>query len=65
MEPIVTDLMHYRCEDCDFEFNSKDDAIDSCPNCSSSLIDGLAFLACGYLLGDWLGWWGDDEQALK
>ena len=34
---------------------------EGCPNCSSTLVDDIAFLAGGWMLGDWLGLWGDDD----
>ena len=52
------DLTHYRCKDCRYEFYDEKDNIEGCPNCSSTL--DLAFLAGGWMLGDW-PWKGDDD----
>ena len=54
-------LTHYRCKDCGYEFYDEKDNIEGCPNCSSTLVDDLAFLAGGWMLGDWFGLWGDDD----
>ena len=57
---IDKNIINYRCQDCDHKFYHKDETIESCPNCSSTLIDDLAFVAGAWLLCDWFGLWGDD-----
>ena len=53
----------YKCQDCGHQFISTQD-INSCPNCSSNIIDELATMAGLYMLGDWLGFWGNDAEDL-
>ena len=52
------DLTHYLCKDCVHEFYDEKDNIEGY---SSTLVDDLAFLIGGWMLGDWLGCWRDDD----
>ena len=54
----------YKCQDCGHQFISAQD-INSCPNCSSNIIDELATMAGLYMLGDWLGFWGNDAEDIS
>ena len=59
-----TSKIKYKCQDCGHQFISAQD-INSCPNCSSNIIDELATMAGLYMLGDWLGFWGNDAEDLS
>ena len=54
----------YKCQDCSYSFSDTQN-INSCPKCSSNVIDELATMAGIYMLGDWLGFWGDDVDDLS
>ena len=54
----------YKCQDCGHQFISTQD-INSCPNCSSNIIDELATMAGLYMLGDWMGFWGNEAEDLS
>ena len=55
---------NYKCQDCKYEFTStKKNAF--CPECKSDFIDDLANMAGMYMLGDWLGFWGNDEDDIE
>ena len=53
----------YKCQDCGHSFSSTQN-VYSCPNCSSNIIDELATMAGIYMLGDWLGVWGNESENL-
>ena len=60
-EPVK---IKYKCQDCGHQFISAQD-INSCPNCSSNIIDELATMAGLYMPGDWLGFWGNDAEDIS
>ena len=49
-----------RCSTCNREFIFDEGDDPSCPNCDADLLDVLVSLGIGWMLGDWLGLWGDD-----
>ena len=50
-----------QCPSCNSEFEYYKGEKPSCPNCDADLLDLLVSLGVGWMLGDWLGLWGDDE----
>ncbi len=49
------------CSSCEQEFMYYEGEKPSCPNCDADLLDLLVSLGIGWMLGDWLGLWGEDD----
>ena len=47
-----------KCSSCNREFIFYEGDDPSCPNCDADL---LVSLGVGWMLGDWLGLWGDED----
>ena len=61
-KPSVSNKMiNYKCQDCGYRFQSTK-SNSYCPECKSDFIDELATIAGLYMLGDWLGFWGNDDS---
>ena len=56
--------IRYMCQDCGHEFISSQN-IEGCPNCSSNIVDELATIAGLWMLGDWMGFWGNDGDDIS
>ena len=48
------------CSSCNKDFVYYEGEKPSCPNCDVDLLDVIVSLGIGWMLGDWLGLWGDD-----
>ncbi len=48
------------CSSCEHEFVYYEGEKPTCPNCDADILDLLVSLGIGWMLGDWLGLWGDD-----
>ena len=51
-----------RCSSCNNEFIFYEGDDPSCPNCDADLLDLIVSLGVGWMLGDFLGFWGDDSE---
>jgi len=49
-----------QCSSCKMEFKYYEGEKPSCPHCDADLLDLMVSLGIGWMLGDWLGFWGDD-----
>ena len=50
-----------RCSSCNREFIFYEGNDPSCPNCDADLLDVLVTLGMGWMLGDWLGFWDNED----
>ena len=50
-----------RCSSCNREFIFYEGDDPSCPNCDADLLDVLVTLGMGWMLGDWLGFWDNED----
>ena len=50
-----------RCYSCNREFIFYEGDDPSCPNCDADLLDLLVSLGIGWMLGDWLGFWDNED----
>ena len=50
------------CSFCDREFIFYEGDDPTCPNCDADLLELIVSLGIGWMLGDWLGFWGDNSE---
>jgi len=50
-----------RCSSCNREFIFYEGDNPSYPNCDADLLGVLVSLGMGWMLGDWLGFWDNED----